>query len=96
MAYPVEMARMIGKASFVPYLWMLPFGVFLASTYVALQSWSARKKRFALIAKTQLSQAVGGTGMQLVAGATSPAPFGLIFGHMLFGGSEFLDCSEVF
>lgn len=86
MAYPVEMARMIGKASFVPYLWMLPFGVFLASTYVALQSWSARKKRFALIAKTQLSQAVGGTGMQLVAGATSPAPFGLIFGHMLFGG----------
>lgn len=86
MAYPTEMARLIGKSSFVSYLWMLPFGVFLASIYAALQSWSARKKRFALIAKTQLSQAVGGTGMQLFAGSVAPTPFGLIFGHMLFGG----------
>lgn len=84
--FPAEIASLVGKPSFLPYLWMLPFGVFLASGYAALQYWSSRKKRFPLIAKTQLTQAIGGSGAQLALGVGSPSPFGLIFGHMLFGG----------
>lgn len=84
--FPAEIASLVGKPSFLPYLWMLPFGVFLASGYAALQYWSSRKKRFPLIAKTQLTQAIGGAGAQLALGVGSPSPFGLIFGHMLFGG----------
>lgn len=91
LAFPIiffseEIARLLGKPSFLPYLWMLPIGVFLASAYSALQYWSSRKRRFSQIAKTQLSQAAGGTGAQLAIGAVSSSPFGLIFGHMLFGG----------
>ncbi|ENO85217.1 polysaccharide biosynthesis protein [Thauera aminoaromatica S2] len=84
--YPREISVLIGRPSFEPYLWMVPFGVFLASNYTALQYWSARKRRFGLITRTKFSQAIGGAGSQLVAGAFHASPFGLIFGHMLFGG----------
>lgn len=81
-----EISILIGRSSFEPYLWMVPVGVFLASNYTALQYWSSRKKRFVLITKTKFTQALGGAGTQLASGAVNASPFGLIFGHMLFGG----------
>lgn len=84
--FPSEISKLIGRPSFEPYLWMVPVGVFLASNYTALQYWSSRKKRFTLITRTKFSQAIGGAGTQLAVGASQASPFGLIFGHMLFGG----------
>ena len=84
--FPEEISKIIGRPSFEPYLWMVPVGVFLASNYTALQYWSSRKKRFTLITRTKFSQAIGGAGTQLAVGASQASPFGLIFGHMLFGG----------
>ncbi len=83
---PEATARLIGQLGLRPYLWMVPVGVFIASVYNALQYWASRKKRFALVTQTRMTRAVGGVGTQLGLGVVNPAPFGLIFGHMIYGG----------
>lgn len=83
---PERLSRMIGQPEMLPYLWMIPLGGWLASCYDATQYWASRKKRFALITRTRMTRAVGGVGFQVGAGAVSPSPFGLLFGHMIYGG----------
>ena len=84
--FPAIVADRLGQPSLMPYLWMVPLGVFLAAVYGALQYWSSRKKRFALITRTRVTRATGGIGAQAAVGFFAPSPFGLIFGHMLYGG----------
>jgi len=83
---PARTAALLGQPGLAPYLWMVPLGVFLASAYNALQYWASRKKRFGLVTRTRMTRAVGGIGTQAAIGAAAPSPFGLIFGHMLYGG----------
>lgn len=83
---PEGSALLIGQPQLEPYLWMVPAGVFIASVYNPLQYWASRKKRFALVTQTRMTRAVGGIGTQLGMGAVNPSPFGLIFGHMIYGG----------
>lgn len=83
---PAYTAAVLGQPRLEPYLWMVPFGVLLASAYNALQYWSSRKKQFGLVARTRMTRAGGGIGTQAAIGAAAPSPFGLIFGHMLYGG----------
>lgn len=83
---PEAIAALIGQPDFQPYLWMVPVGVFIASVYNALQYWASRKKRFGLVTRTRVTRAVGGVGTQLGVGAAAPSPFGLVFGHMIYGG----------
>lgn len=83
---PAQTAALLGQPGLAPYLWMVPLGVFLASAYNALQYWASRKKRFGLVTRTRITRAVGGIGTQAAIGASAPSPFGLLFGHMLYGG----------
>lgn len=83
---PNETSQLLGQPALSPYLWMIPLGVFLASSYSALEYWATRKKNFGLVTKTRMARAAGGTGTQLTVGAIHPSPFGLIFGHMIYGG----------
>lgn len=83
---PDATAALLGQPALKPYLWMLPLGILLAATYEALQYWASRKKRFAIITQTRIVRAVGASGVQLGIGALQPSPFGLIFGHMIYGG----------
>lgn len=83
---PAETAALLGQPGLEPYLWMVPAGVLLASAYNALQYWASRKQRFGLVTRTRMTRAVGGIGTQAGIGAVAASPFGLIFGHMLYGG----------
>ena len=86
LLFPSATAVLLGQPGIASYLWMVPLGVFLASTYNALQYWSSRKKRFGLVTRTRMTRAVGGIGTQAAVGVAAASPFGLIFGHMLYGG----------
>lgn len=79
-------ARLFGRPEIMPYLWMIPVGVFIASAYNSLQYWASRKKRFALVSQTRMIRAIGGVGTQIGFSLINPTPFGLIFGHMIYGG----------
>ncbi|MGK0257322.1 lipopolysaccharide biosynthesis protein [Sulfitobacter pontiacus] len=83
---PKLMMSLIGELRLQPYLWMVPVGIFVASSYNGLQYWASRRKQFSLITRTRISRAVGGVGTQLGLGAMNSSPFGLIFGHMIYGG----------
>ena len=83
---PKATAALLGQMDLAPHLWLVPFGIALASSYNALQYWASRKKRFGLITKTRMTRAVGGVGTQLAFGLTTPIPFGLLLGHALYSG----------
>ena len=69
-----------------PFLWMIPVGVWIASLYSMLQYWSVRHNRFSQVAATHLLRSTVCVTTQLGFGQLKLAPFGLIFGHMLYGG----------
>jgi O-antigen/teichoic acid export membrane protein len=83
---PEWVAGLLGYQAVAPYLWMAPIGVFLASSYDALQYWATRNDRMALVTRTRVTRALFGPGTQLAIGAVHPSPFGLIFGHMIYCG----------
>ena len=79
--------RLIDQAPLGPYLWLLPLGVWLASSYSALQFWATRKSNFSTISRTRVVQAIGGSGVQVGFGWAGIAPFGLLLGHMIGSGA---------
>ncbi|MGY1529600.1 lipopolysaccharide biosynthesis protein [Luteimonas sp. A649] len=85
--FPGWIAGRLGVPAFAPYLWMVPLGVWIASSYAAVQYWSTRKKKFTRIARTRMVQALGGVGTQAGAGWLGAGPFGLLLGHMISGGA---------
>lgn len=67
-------------------LCLLPLGVWLTSSFNALQWWFIRRKQFATVALTRVSQAGAGVGTQVGLSSLS-APVGLIVGHTIASGS---------
>lgn len=81
---------LLGLDSFIKFLWILPVGVWLASAYSAIQFWSTRAKIFNHIARTRVTQAVGGAAVQLGMGWLGIAPQGLLFGQLVSSSAGFL------
>lgn len=82
-----EIVQLIERSALQPYLWLLPISIWFTSSNTAMQFWATRKKKFRLIAKTRLNQAIGGAGTQLGLGYIGLAPFGLLLGHMITSGA---------
>ncbi len=87
---PANLDDLVANGKLGRYLWLVPAGAWLASTYSALQYWSTRKRRFADIAKTRLTQSIGGTSVQAGMGWMGFAPLGLLLGHAVIGGAGVL------
>ncbi|MCZ7675605.1 MAG: hypothetical protein M5U35_06680 [Roseovarius sp.] len=77
----------IGQPAMQPHGWLLPFGIWLAGSYAALQFWSTRKKRFPTIARTRMMQVGSGLTAQLGLGWAGAGPVGLMLGHALMAGA---------
>lgn len=75
------------KNEVLKYYWLIPVGVWLASSYSALQYWAVRKKNFLSIAKTRVLQSVSSLVTQLVLGGLGVAPLGLLIGQAINGGA---------
>jgi O-antigen/teichoic acid export membrane protein len=85
--FPVQIVQLVAQPKLQPYLWLLPLGIWLSSSYAALQFWTTRKKSFAIIAKTRMTQAIGGAGTQVGLGWAGIAPLGLVLGQMISSGA---------
>ena len=83
---PTQIVSLLRQPGFEPFLWMLPAGVWLLAIYSAIQFWTIRKQRFALVAETQIVRAIGGGGSQVGFGYLGISPFGLLMGHMIQSG----------
>lgn len=85
-----EFAQLIRQPELRSCLWLLPLGIWLASSYSAFQFWMTRKKNFTIVAKTRIVQALLGAGTQVGAGFTGMTPHGLLVGHLILSGSGVL------
>ncbi|MBW1938545.1 MAG: oligosaccharide flippase family protein, partial [Deltaproteobacteria bacterium] len=66
-----------------PYLWLLPVGVFGASTYSAFNFWAIRENNYKKIGWTKLIQGFMLTTSQIAIGSFKAGPLGLILGQIL-------------
>lgn len=88
--FPRELAGLLRTPDFMPFLWLVPVGIWISGAYAASQYWATRKKRFGQIAGTRLSQAGLGVGVTLGLGWVGLAPLGLLLGHMVSAGAGFV------
>ena len=65
------------------YAWLFPLGTLFSGLFLTAQFWSIRQKRFFLIGRTRVFQAIVGTTTQIAAGMLQIIPFGLLLGHLL-------------
>ena len=82
-----QIITLIAQPTLRHYLWLLPLGIWLSSSYAALQFWATRKKRFTIISKTRVAQAFGGASTQVGFGLTGGAPLGLLVGQLVNSGA---------
>ncbi|MBT2342223.1 MULTISPECIES: oligosaccharide flippase family protein [Pseudomonas] len=82
-----SLAAWLGQPSLAGCFFVLPVGVFLAGAYSALQFWMGRRKRFSVIAKTKVQQAVSASAVQLSYGGLFVGPLGLILGQTINNGA---------
>ena len=85
--FPSQIIILIAQPLLVHYLWLLPLGIWLSSSYAALQFWATRKKKFALVSKTRVGQAFGGASAQVGFGLIGSAPLGLLVGQLVSSGA---------
>jgi O-antigen/teichoic acid export membrane protein len=83
MAVPGEVAALLGQPDIAPWLWLVPVGVLLASSYSTLQWWATRARRFGSIAITRVTQALFGSATSVALGVAGVAPLGLLLGNVL-------------
>ena len=80
---PEKLIDQWGFAAINSYLWLLPFGIFFAATYSALQGWFVRKSGFGLIARCRVIQSSSMAAGQIGFGISGVTPLGLLIGHSL-------------
>ncbi|WP_259756633.1 lipopolysaccharide biosynthesis protein [Pseudomonas sp. GCEP-101] len=78
------------------YAWILPLGVFLSSTYNALQYWATRKKLFSVIARTKFEQSLAAVSTQIGAGYFIQTPIILILGQILHSSTGIFRLAKAF
>lgn len=74
---------LFGHIGILPFIWLLPVGVFAAALNGAMQSWLIRKKRFGLIARNRIMQAGVASGSQVAVGFAGAGTAGLLVGPTL-------------
>lgn len=75
---PITVA--LNTPALVPYLWLLPIGLFLTGIYQAFKYWAIRVNAFPAIARTKLTQALSMIGVQL--GGYALGPLALLLGQL--------------
>lgn len=78
-----EVAALFSAPDLADHLWLLPVGVVFVGLYRIFTFWSVREKSFGLLARTKLTQAIGGIATQISCGVLSQGPFGLILGQII-------------
>lgn len=78
----------IGKSKMV---WLLPLGIWTASSYSAIQYWLVRQKKFSAVSKYKIYQTIIGVSVQIAIGKLGGGAIGLMVGQiMISGGSLFV------
>jgi O-antigen/teichoic acid export membrane protein len=78
-----QIATALGAAGFIPFLWILPIGLMVASAAQALASWAVYHRSFPQLGRMRGLQGLAQAVSQIVFGLLRAGPFGLILGDLL-------------
>lgn len=81
--FSTEILFLLKQEAFTKLVWLIPVGTLFSGLYIAFQYWATRKKKFTIIAKTRMVQAISGVSVQVVMGIASFSVIGLIFGQIV-------------
>lgn len=87
LVMPGLIASWLGEARITAYLPLVGLGVALSGSYLALQYWATRARRFGVIGRTRVGQASAGAATMLGLGWLGLSPVGLLLGHMFTVGA---------
>lgn len=60
-----KISSTLGIPTLTNYLWLIPVGIILGSTYTILHNWAIRSKEFTSIAKSKLQQSIASIAIQV-------------------------------
>ena len=78
--FGTPIAELLGVPALANYLWLLPVGVLFSGAYTVLNYWSVRTKRYSILARTKLTQALATLAIQL--GTFKFGGIGLLLGQV--------------
>lgn len=79
-----EIQKITNSENTTIYAALASLGIFLASTFNAVQFWATRSQQFKVVAKTRANQAILGTSFQIASGILiKHTPIGLVVGQII-------------
>jgi O-antigen/teichoic acid export membrane protein len=75
-------AAALGASALVPFLWLLPVALFVASLAQALSGWAIYHRSFPLLGRMRATQGVAQAVGQTALGLLHAGPFGLLLGDL--------------
>jgi len=78
-----QLAAVLGAEGLVPYLWLLPLALFVASIAQGISSWAVYHRTFPALGRMRAIQGIAQATCQTVLGVLRAGPGGLIVGDVL-------------
>lgn len=82
LAWGPQLAAIVGASQLVPFLWLLPLGLFVASIAQAVSSWAVYHRTFPALGRMRAIQGFAQATSQAVLGVLRAGPLGLIVGDV--------------
>lgn len=81
--FGATLAERFSVPQLIPYLWLVPFGMFTGGGFQILSYWHIREKLFRHLTQAKVSQSGSMVGGQLVMGVMQMGAVGLVGGYVL-------------
>lgn len=72
--------QLLRTPEFLPFLWLVPLGLFAAGIYQVFNAWALRRSAYQAIARTRVHQGIAQIALQLGLGLGGVGPLGLLLG----------------
>jgi O-antigen/teichoic acid export membrane protein len=89
-AYADRIFAALGIPAAAAYWWFIPVAMAGIAVYETLYHWALRLREFRLLTRTRVTQAITGSATSVGMGFSSPGPFGLLLGALLFQAAGIL------
>lgn len=77
-----QILSLFSMEQLIPYWWLIPIAFAGTGSYELLSQWTVRKKGFAVLAKTKVTQKIIGAGSKIMLGVLGLKPLGLLVGQI--------------
>lgn len=82
LAWGPQLAVIVGASQLVPFLWLLPLALFVASIAQGVSSWAVYHRTFPALGRMRAIQGIAQATCQAVLGVLRAGPAGLIVGDV--------------